>query len=47
MPAHTEINPLNFEVLEVVNDLNGFSVAWGIREDGTKRLQCAGMEKGS
>lgn len=38
MPSPTDVNPHNFKVLEVIYDLNGFSVAWGIWEDETKRL---------
>lgn len=38
MPSPREVNPHNFKVLEIIYDLNGFSVAWGIWENGTKRL---------
>ncbi|MCK4563156.1 MAG: hypothetical protein KAU94_00620 [Verrucomicrobia bacterium] len=38
MPDPTEVNPRNFEVKEIIYDLNGFSVAWGKWEDGTTRL---------
>ena len=38
MPHPSEVNPRNFEVKEIIYNLNGFSVAWGIWEDGTYRL---------
>lgn len=38
MPEPTDVNPRNFKVLEVVYNLNDFSVAWGIWEDGSHRL---------
>ncbi len=38
MPDPSEVNPHNFEVIEIVYNLNGFSVAWGKWEDGTHRL---------
>lgn len=38
MPSPREVNLHNFKVLEIIYDLNVFSVAWGRWEDGTKRL---------
>lgn len=38
MLSPREVNLHNFKVLEIIYDLNGFSVAWGIWVDGTKRL---------
>lgn len=38
MPHPNEVNPANFKVQEIVYNLNGFSVAWGIWEDGSHRL---------
>lgn len=34
----TEVTPSNFKLDEVVYNLNGFSVVWGIWEDGSRRL---------
>ncbi|HEY3328082.1 MAG TPA: hypothetical protein VGK14_13085 [Novimethylophilus sp.] len=38
MPRPSEVNPHNFKTEEIVYSLNGFSVAWGIWEDGSHRL---------
>ena len=39
MPQPNEVNPHNFHVKQIVYNLNGFSVAWGIWEgDGSHRL---------
>jgi hypothetical protein len=38
MPKPEDVNPSNFEVIEVVYNLNGFSIAWGIWEEGNHRL---------
>ncbi|HQZ68494.1 MAG TPA: hypothetical protein PLY87_25570 [Planctomycetaceae bacterium] len=38
MPRPSDVNPHNFHVVEVLYDLNGFSVAWGQSEDGNKLL---------
>ena len=38
MPQPSEVNPRNFEVIEIIYNLNGFSVAWGVWEDGSHRL---------
>lgn len=38
MPHPSAVNPHNFKVVEVIYNLNGFSVAWGIWEDETHRL---------
>lgn len=40
MPQPNEVNPHNFHVEEVIYNLNGFSVAWGVWEDGSR---CLGM----
>ncbi len=38
MPQPSTVNPHNFKVVEIIYNLNGFSVAWGIWEDETYRL---------
>jgi len=38
MPNPNSVNPHNFNTLEIVYSLNGFSIAWGEWEDGTRRL---------
>lgn len=38
MPHPKDVNPHNFKVEEIVYNLNGFSVAWGTWEDGSRRL---------
>ena len=38
MPHPAEVNPHNFKVEEIVYNLNGFSVVWGVWEDGSYRL---------
>ena len=38
MPSPSDVNPHNFHVVEVLYDFNGFSVAWGQSEDGTRLL---------
>ena len=37
-PEPSVVNPHNFKVVEIIYNLNGFSVAWGIWEDDTYRL---------
>ena len=51
MPKPQNVNPSNFEVKEIVYNLNSFSVAWGIwKEDGTyclaMRWDGTGNDKG-
>ena len=38
MPGPSEVNPRNFRVVEVLYDVDGFSIAWGQSEDGTELL---------
>jgi hypothetical protein len=38
MPQPSTVRPHNFEVVDVIYNLNGFSIAWGIWEDCTYRL---------
>lgn len=38
MPQPSSVNPHNFKVVEIIYNLNGFSVAWGIWEDETYRI---------
>jgi hypothetical protein len=33
-----DVNPKNFKVLEVIYNLNNFSIAWGIWENGDRVL---------
>jgi hypothetical protein len=40
MPKPDEVNPRNFQVTDIIYNLNGFSIAWGIWEDG---CQCLAM----
>ena len=38
MPDPSEVNPHNFKVKDIVYNLNTFSVAWGVWQDGSHRL---------
>lgn len=37
MPKPQDVNPYSFEVNEIEYNLDGFSVVWGVWEDGSHR----------